>query len=304
LSIAGFWRDATLGLLELTFDLYPKEGPPLTLKAKRNSVRTGEPDQKALEAADAYFQSLTPPIAIDSFDGIIYWVDPPTGDWGAIDCPPEGKGRSQRALLDQMLAHHTYAHEIGHVAGYQHAYGASNLSDPVYKDDYCVMGNDNQGYCTLPVLGDIDRLPHHPELWLGTRLASAANSYRCHSGFRVSPMIRHAAAGVEQMVRLFALSEAEFGQPVLLTISSGSATFTVEFRANTGWDSGVAAAVVVHSLDYRQVPSPFTEVRPPWYEGSVSAPWSGSYRSPDKRFTLNVLDVAADGKSILIQVAA
>jgi hypothetical protein len=215
-SVAGFFRDATLGLIELSFDLYPKQGAPLVLQAKRDSLRTGQPDQAALAAAQTFFASQSPSISIDSFDGIIYWVDPPTSDWGAIACPPDGRGRTQRALLHQMLTHHTYAHEIGHVAGYEHAYGISDLQDPVYKDNYCVMGYDDMEYCRLPPPVAFGGLDHDQNLWLGTRLASAANTYRCYPRFRVSPMVRHVRAGTNEIVELVALSQARFGEPVQL----------------------------------------------------------------------------------------
>ena len=299
MSVAGFWRASTLGLLEASFDLYPKDGSTLTLDARRDSLRNGEPDQKALAATEAFF--LGEGIPIDSFDGIVYWVDPPTADWGAIDCPPEGRGRSQRAMLHQMLAHRTFCHEIGHVLGYQHAFDIENPSDPVYRDDFCVMGQDNVGSWWMPANAAMDRLEHDPGLTLATHLAAAASSYRHCRPFRTSLGVREVSPTIPEEAELVSLSRATFGDRVLLVVRDAGAFFVVEYRTNVGWDTGVSSAVVVHSLGLRANPPGFGEDRPVWFETAIYSPWTDVYRAPSENWALQVLAISEDGRTARIR---
>ena len=315
-SVSGFWQASTLGVLDLTFDLFPKDGSsPLMLNAPRDSNRAGKPDQAAYPTAKAYLNSLNPPVDIDSYDGFIFWVDATTTDWGAIDEGPivEGRGAAtQRALLDQMLAHNEYAHEVGHVAGYEHTFDTSNMASPVYLDPYCVMANQGDNTFALPVDADVDKLDHGPNLWRGTRLASAASSFRCQPQFRECPSVIDANRGAVEEHRLVALSEAQFGDPVLVVIRDPGdvpllrdeqPAFLVEYRTRTGWDRALEPAVIIHSRGYRANPPNYGEDRPVWREGTITTPWIDRYDAPDGRFAVEVVELSNDLESAVIRIS-
>ena len=156
-------------------------------------------------------------------------------------------------MLHQMLAHRTFCHEIGHVLGYQHAFDIENPSDPVYRDDFCVMGQDNVGSWWMPANAAMDRLEHDPGLTLATHLAAAASSYRHCRPFRTSLGVREVSPTIPEEAELVSLSRATFGDRVLLVVRDAGAFFVVEYRTNVGWDTGVSSAVVVHSLGLREI---------------------------------------------------
>jgi hypothetical protein len=305
-SIAGFWRDATFGLTELDFELFPPEGHPVPMLQVSQTDDSGTVIDAALTAAGS---------AIKDAHVVVVWMYPPPGAFA---------GAKPNAVLNQDAWHGGFSHEIGHALGMEHPFGPGG----VYHDPYCVMGLGGASRMLSPDPA-FDSLPlkKDPAFWLGPCLPSAANLFKTwESDLLQNKMVVPGQWGEPFEVDLVALSEAHFGDSILATVDVGhdfdrnprrtwaqNGTYMAEYRTATGWDANVVPAIVVHSRDIRPFPvvvkydflhkNPFHygENRPVYFEGSIPQPFDTVYVSPNERFAAEVLDVSADNRTAKVR---
>ena len=305
-SVAGFWSASTLGLVDFDFEIFPFDDADTPTLAHASHA-----DGRGV-VVDAARKQAAQDVPLNEFGHLVVWVHPPPSDGGATGAD---------ALFDQNGWHGFYCHEIGHTLGLIHPYGPGG----VYDDPYCVMGSGGGG----PLAADplFEDLPLPDGFWNTACMASAATLFwRWENELSVRNMIHPADWGSPFEVELTALSEAEEGDLILATVDVGndfdrnprrtwpqSGTYLTEYRTATGWDRNIQPAIVIHSRDIRPKPivrttdvhhHPFRygEVRPVYFEGTVPAPFSSVYVSPNERFALEVLDISADRKVAKVRI--
>ena len=300
-SIRDYWLRSSFGLLQLEFDF-----------SLAHWWRFGDFDQASTSSnrgailADArQIVEADSPGSLDRFDQIIAFVHAPPSNAGA-------EGLASGAILDQNAIIPFYQHEVGHMLGFEHAYGPfvppPSTLGYVYNDPYDVMGYTNvqsHGIPTPPEFANIQSYPGKP-LWQSERRPSAAALYRRFTGtsqFVQSGWVEHASAG--DRVWVASLSDAVSATPVIAVIPApgGTGVVTIEYRTATGDDAGVTPAVVIHTIGVRQVPAGLGEVNPPWFEGTITPTVGSLFVAAGLRFqVMTVATGSVGGAEVLIEV--
>ena len=186
-------------------------------------------------------------------DRAVVFINPPPCDAGAY---------GRQALLDQNAEHTYFAHELGHVVGYDHSFGSDLTGDQnvEYGDPYCIMSARTFG-------GSWPQAPGPPPganvpaglpaaIWNGSGplVAAALTAYH-FTDFNQFPNVVTVPAYYHtypQFMRLVGLAEAAPPDSVLARVDTGLQTFFIEYRPGTGWDRGLTVpaqpdpAVVIH----------------------------------------------------------
>ncbi|MBA3914693.1 MAG: hypothetical protein H0X25_12790 [Acidobacteriales bacterium] len=207
-----------------------------------------------------------------------------------------------------------FEHEIGHLLGFDHAFGPSTNPQP-YNDNFCVMGFTGPFQHPIiqqPILDEVENTIGPGNIWFSGRRLAAANLYRTKDiGPEFGATLSVAKIGRQSVrkVRLIALSQAQLGNTVLAVITTASGEVTVEYRLNTGDDAGVSQSpcLVLHSIGRRALvrnadgnfPS---EVNPIVFEGSCDATVGSVLAISEGDVSLSVVDVDADGRSVTVQI--
>jgi hypothetical protein len=254
-SIRDYWLRATFGLMDLQFQL---AGRWWILERDQTALRNDRGGMIAAcrAATEENGQSLA------GFDRVVCFVHPPPCNAGAIGSPGD-------VVLDQAGNLEMFQHEVGHMLGFEHAWGRSG----VYDDPYCVMGGGGT------YANDIPRPPEFSgvvtlaqDFWRSARRVAAASLYHLFVRGLGDLTAKGAAGSFEHRVvgtrfgrvaEVAALSQAR-DKPVIAVapIPSGG-VLTVEYRTAAGDDVGVDPAVVVHTLGSRSIGPGHHEVDPP-----------------------------------------
>ena len=278
-SIRDYWLRTTFGLLQLEFDLsiapwwhLREEGQShASLSGSRGGVITA--CRREVEANG---------ISLAEFDHVVAFMHAPQCNAGAA-------GVGQDAAFDQNGTLDFYLHEIGHVLGFEHAFGPF-IPPPlteygsVYNDPYCVMGYSGRQGAFPGWPGHQDHSIAQPpqfaqtqilqgaDFWNSERRPSAASLYRRFMNsedFVNSGWVQHVVPG--ERVWIAALSEPANTTPVMAVMpldGDPSKLLTIEYRTAVSDDAGVTPGVVVHSIGVHDVGEGRSEVDPPWFEGT------------------------------------
>jgi hypothetical protein len=299
-SVNEYWRRATLGLVDLKVDLYPWKtmpGSQAALDTNRSSV-----------AALVRQQAAADGVPLARYDQLVSLLHPPPGDRGAVSTPGD-------VVLDEMMAGGQLAfleffeHEFGHLLGFEHAFGPQGGNWVAYPDNFCVMGSTGPGRHAIPSQPklDVQQTAGAGFWWSGRRLA-AASLYRYVEAFKASPSIIRVGRNSVSTVRLVAVTEGRFGDPLIAVVETKQGEATIEYRVATDDDIGLnqTPCLVLHTIGRRPLspPPPQThEVNPIVYEGTCAAS-TGAAVSLRGEVRATVRDVSADGRSVTLEVKA
>jgi hypothetical protein len=304
-----YWRRVTFGLLEMHVVFFPWR----TLPGDQAQLdKSGKDGGRSFVDAMVRSQAAADGVHLDQFDRIIALIHPPPGDRGALSTGGD-------AVLDEIGPGSDnpqdwlefFEHETGHLLGFDHAFGPS-ASPKVYQDNFCIMGYTGPFHHSIvpqPSITEIANTIGPGNIWFSGRRLAAANLYRSVPAFAKTPSVTRVRQGTVQQVRLIALSEALLGDPVLAVMTTGKGEVTVEYRAKTGDDAGIdpAPCLVLHSIGRRtlakdaQGHSP-AEVNPIVFEGNCAATAGAVIGTTDGDVVVSVVDVAADGRSVALQI--
>jgi hypothetical protein len=208
-------------------------------------------------------------VQLGNYDHVIAFVHAPPSNAGADSV-------GGNAVFDQGGSIPFFQHELGHVLGFEHAFGPTCgdfLSGYAYHDDYCVMGftgpqshplSTPLAYTKVTILGG--------GFWQSERRPAAASLYRwMEDALKSETGFLRTDLSMPVVMRLVALSEARLHDPILVIAKTKLGDILIEYRVATGDDAGVAAAVVVHSLGRRRTMENESEDRPAWFEATVPA---------------------------------
>jgi hypothetical protein len=299
-SIRDYWLRASFGLLQLEFDFSLAhwwrfgDFDQASTSSNRNAILD---DARQIVQADS-------PGALDRFDQIIAFVHAPPSNAGA-------RGLASGAVLDQNAIIPFYQHEVGHMLGFEHAFGPfvpppSTLGN-VYNDPYDVMGYTNVQSHSIPTPAEFANIQSYPgkTLWQSERRPSAAALYRRFTGtaeFVQSGWVEHTSIG--QRVWVASLSQADTVIPVIAIVPAigGTGIVTIEYRTATGDDAGVTPAVVIHTIGVHPVPAGLGETNPPWFEGTVTPTVGSSFVAVGLRFqVMTVATGSVGGVEVLVE---
>ncbi|WP_329419989.1 hypothetical protein [Streptomyces sp. NBC_01268] len=264
-SLRDYWARSTFGLLDLQFTLSPGwavlDRDQTQLRDDRNGMIVA-----CREATEAAGQSLA------GFDHVACFVNPPPCNAGAA-----GSGD---LALDQAGSLEFFQHEVGHLLGFEHAWGRGGA----YADPYCVMGWTGTSSHAIDRPAEFaDVVTLAPDFWRSGRRPAAASLYRLFvrpefggSGSLTSGTggagafdrrVVHARFGTDATVA--ALTRAGDSPVLAVANLDGGGVLTVEYRLPAGDDAGIGdPAVVVHTLGARSIGPGHHEVDPPWFETS------------------------------------
>lgn len=254
-SVAEYWKRATLGLVEPEFVIFPWR----TLGPARAGLETDRGGSVEFVRQQAIADSQ----ALAGFDKIIAFVHPPPSNAGATGSPGD-------ALLDEDADLSFYQHEVGHMIGFQHAWGPKDGGGfQAYADSYCVMGFTNDSSRTISAPKGFASATLHQGMWRSERRLSAASLYRHLPEFAASSRVVRVSASRTTSVTLGGLASPDAGLPVLVVASTPHGEITAEYRSKAGDDANVRRAVVIHSIRRRSVPPDADETDPIFYEGKA-----------------------------------
>jgi hypothetical protein len=285
-NIRDYWLRATFGLLELEFDFSIAHWWRLDDHAHADL----KDDRPGMLAAARRVVEVDNGISLAGFDEVVAFMHAPPCNSGAT------RGG---AVLDQGGTVPSFQHELGHVLGFQHAYGPfippPNKFGSLYNDPYCVMGYTGRQAHPIqqPAQFMQTQILQGPAFWRSERRASAAAIYRRFSGsgyFVNSGWVAHTAQGGRVWVG--SLTETTKTAPVMAVLpipSQREALLTIEYRTAHGDDAGVIPAVVVHSIGAREVGLEHDEVNPPWFEGTMTPAVGASFETLGVRFQIVTL---------------
>ncbi|ASW55380.1 hypothetical protein [Plantactinospora sp. KBS50] len=288
ISVADYWRRSSFGILNLEFDVDRTGSAGLNLLGLDANRLT----PRRLDAINAVRdRARAEGVVVDGYHGLVALTNPPPCNAGAV---------GSAALFDQNGFLEFYQHEIGHVLGFQHAFGPDG-GDPgaetVYEDPYCVMGFTGPQSFTVPPPPEVSSVvtPLRPDFWRSGRRVATANMHRTYPA-EFAPWVARVRLGEVAVVGASS-AVAEIGSPgaarplAVLTLPGG-AEITAEYRVNTVDDRGITPAVVIHSIGLRDLGlrdngEPWGEVRPIWYEGTLQ-PRAGASRQIAPGVTVRV----------------
>jgi hypothetical protein len=285
-NIRDYWRRATFGLLRLEFDFSIAHWWRFDDHAQADLKR----DRRRILSAARRVVEVDNGISLARFDKVVAFVHPPPCDAGAID---------GGAVFDQGGAIPFFQHEMGHVLGFQHAFGPfippPDEYGSVYNDPYCVMGKtDVQSHpIQQPAQFMQTQILKGSAFWRSERRASAAAIYRRFIGsgdFVHSGWVVHTARGGR--VWIGSLTETTNTAPVIAVLpipAQPEALLTIEYRTAFGDDAGVTPAVVIHSIGAREVGLGHDEVNPPWFEGAMAPVDGTSFETLGVQFQIMTL---------------
>lgn len=270
-SLRDYWLRASLNLLQLEFDFSLSGWRQLGTHTHEETAADGSLLSSHRDAVLSEARRIVEDEghSLKSFDGVIAFVHPPPSDAGATN---------GGAVFDQGGSLPFYQHELGHVLGFQHAFGPfippPDVYGSLYNDAYCVMGRTGRQSHEI----DVPTVASTAEIadrgfWRSERRVSGAALYRRFAGtdeFVDTGWVAHLNLG--DRVWIAALSEADNVTPVIAVLDVpdvDGASLVLEYRTRFGDDLGVEPAVVVHSIGVNYVGDGRTEMNPPWLETTI-----------------------------------
>jgi len=270
-SLRDYWLRASLNLLRLEFDFSLSEWRQFGAHTVDEMVADGTllRSHRASLLAEARRLVEEEGHSLKEFDGVVAFVHSPSSDAGAT---------SGGAVFDQGGSLMFYQHELGHVLGFQHAFGP--LVPPpdefgsLYNDSYCVMGfTGPQSHTIEPpaIAANVELVA--ADFWRSERRVSGAALYRRFrdtDSFVDSGWVANLQLG--DRVWIAALGESDTVSPIIAVLDVpgvDGAKLVVEYRTASGDDSGVQPAVVIHSVGVHYVGDGRSEVDPPWLETTM-----------------------------------
>ena len=178
-------------------------------------------------------------------DHAVVFINPPPCNAGAL-------GVGGDALFDQAPEHTYFAHELGHVIGYEHSYGFGLPgSQPVeYGDPYCMMSawtfGGQQPQASGPPAGATLPAGLPALMWNASGpLSTAAQTYGCVPDFAVGSNVSWIpyVFGTRVRVLLSALGQASANDVVLVGIDAPTERYFIEYRTAAGWDQVSQTAI-------------------------------------------------------------
>ncbi|MEP6492202.1 MAG: hypothetical protein ABJF01_05970 [bacterium] len=292
-SLRDFWKRCTFGLVVPQFILQPWRTLPLT--------ESGQQNDRQLMINLLKAQAQTDGVSSTSYDQVVAFIHPPPCGAGA-----SGAGIGPKdALFDQAGGVYFYQHEIGHVLGFQHAWGPANPTTYAsYYDDYCVMGFSKTQSRVLQAPSNYAGVRVTPDFWTSERRLSAAALYRYVPEFATPTTVRRVVAGGRTTIALTGLGWASLDDLVLAVVSTSRGEITVEYRPAVGDDGGVTPAFVIHSIGRRSVTAGASEVQPVFYEGKIAANASGQFRTLEGDVSITYDVASKNGRMASITIQA
>ncbi|MFI6292525.1 hypothetical protein ACIBEJ_13120 [Nonomuraea sp. NPDC050790] len=252
-SMLDFWSASTLRLRELRFSVEPWR--PLV-----GISQVGNRDDRGGMVNQCRAQAERDGVSFDGVDRIVVFMHPPPCNSGAI---------GGAAVLDQGGFVSFYDHEIGHVIGFDHAFGP--CGDYVYQDDYSVMGFTGVQDRAVPLpAAFVGVTVISPGFFRSDRNLSPAALYRYVPEFAGSSSVLRPDLATKPRIRLAAFGQANLHDPVLAVVPTSQGEITVEYRARFGQDAAIRPAVVVHSIGRRPTLAWQGEENPVWLEGTAA----------------------------------
>src|SRR6266704_7102384 len=164
-SLRDYWQRVTFGLMDLQFDLDNvvwwrlDDRDQASLMHDRGGIMAA-----CRQAAEEGGHSLA------GYDRVVAFVHAPPCDAGALS-------EFGDVVFDQNKTLEELQHEIGHLLGFQHAWGPQG----VYKDPYCVMGETGPFDHSIPPAPEAAGVTMLKPFWRSGRRVSAASLYRLFS---------------------------------------------------------------------------------------------------------------------------
>lgn len=305
MGVARYWQAATFGLLDLSGSVVY---PWLVLDIDMPK----DPLGRSTVLAKAIEQGLDEGFPLHQFGGVAAMVIPNTPgidstgkpympiDGGAIGIETRG-GWWMAALLSEDGEQDFFAHELGHVLGFDHSWGREYGFPTEYADPYCVMGAQDYAWVATPDPG----LAVHAGYW--ERMAprpAGATLYQylpefTSEGFAVD--LGSNFQSVPRSVRLHAFDLGRKPNVAVVTVPGTQTRYTVEYRRQSGWDKQVIPAVVVHSVMPSFIP---TQPIRATYEGRILVPPKGDldWQSANKQVTVLFDGVEDDGSAVDVAI--
>lgn len=293
-SVRHYWMRATLNMLRPTFD-FPNSWWPLHRSHMELSHDRGAMINAVREDATENG------IDLSKYDGVVAFMNPPGTNAGAL---------GGNAVLDQAGQIPMYLHEVGHMMGFQHAFGITvpigDPDGPLYNDQWDVMGNQWKKAQQLePFTGweDIEPLAGQG-FWRTTVPPCAANLWRRFWNTNVfddGQRVAYVRRGESRWVRSWTTAHGStLTEPLLMVAQDGDdgPTVTVELRLRYGPDAvgwtatSVRGIVAVHSFRYRNLAPGQNEVFPAWEEGAFEMGTGNWFDTPGEgRWKITVTGV-------------
>lgn len=296
-SIKSYWERATLGLMTFDIDIYPLHVLPLQENGQQND-RGGCINLLKDQAIKDGIPLKLPFGGINTYDQVIAFILPPPSNAGAAGAPGD-------ALFDENGFMEFYEHELGHVLGFQHAWGPDGSGNyGAYNDNYDIMGFTNPYRHAIPPAPELANQKLNSDFWFSGRRLSAASLYRYVPAFASSPSVIRLSFPVQSQITLRGLAVSVINQPILIVIATQKGEILVEYRPNMGDDLGVEPAVVIHSLGRRSVTKDASEINPVFYEGRILLPAGGTFTTIEGDITISCAAVSAIPEFISVSVEA
>jgi hypothetical protein len=296
-SVKSYWERATLGLMTFDIDIYPVHILPLQENGQQND-RGGCINLLKDQAIKDGIPLKLPVGNVNTYDQVIAFILPPPSNAGAAGNPGD-------ALFDENGFMEFYEHELGHVLGFQHAWGPDGSGGyGAYNDNYDIMGYTNPYRHAIAPAPELANQKLNSDFWFSGRRFSAASLYRYVPGFASSASIIWLTYPVQTQITLRGLAVSVLNQPILIVIATQNGEILVEYRPNMGDDLGVDPAIVIHSLGRRSVTKDASEVNPVFFEGRISLPAGGNFSTLEGDITISCGAVATIPEFITISVVA
>jgi hypothetical protein len=285
-----FWNRATFGVVDLTFEVVTPTYWPFETYTQADAQGSGGRN-RTLHAGRQLLKENG--ISLDGYDHFIAIVPPSPTDAGAT-------GAGGDIAVD--LAGATFGflqHEVGHVLGFQHAFGPfippPSQFGSLYNDPYDVMGYT--GTYARPATPPAS-IPASaaPRFSTSERPVSGASLWRHLDAFTWSrravdlPLDGFGRGSL----RIHGLCTPGGSTPqvgVVVVPGQPGQVLTVEYRPDVEDDAGVVPGVVVHTLGVHPVAPGQSEDRPAWFEGRLDAAAGARLAVPDARLAVTVTGV-------------
>jgi len=301
LGVARYWQDCTFGLLNLEDSVvYPWR--VLDLNKPTGFMNRSVVLTNAIECC------LDHGFPLHQFRCVIVVVIPSAA--GVLDGGSQGistrGGYWSCSLHGEHDEHDFFAHEAGHVLGFDHAWGRPLIGAPVeYADPYCIMGAQDYGVATDPVwVAPADpAMPVHADYWHRMAPApSGATLYQYIPEFSNAGYALELGSGppdIRHRVHLNALDTGRKPCVAVVWIPDEERKYTVEYRRKQGWDRGVEPAVVIHSIEQTFLAPDQQQLRAV-YEGRIPVPHQGdpTWQARSKNIAVLLDRVNSDGSAV------
>ncbi|WP_159599113.1 hypothetical protein [Agromyces humi] len=284
-SVRDYWMRSTLNMLRPSFE-FPNHAW-LRLGRSHAELR----NDRAKIAAAVRERAANDGFNLNGFDGVIAFMNPPELNAGT-------QGNDTTVLAQDALMPY-YLHEVGHLLGFQDAFGVIMADDDktghMYNDKWDVMGDQwPKMEVVQPFAGwEHAELIKGPDFWSNTVPPCAAHVWRRFWNtqvFESQGRVARIRRGERRWIRSWTTAHGSVLQDPLLVVAQDGddgPTVTVELRLpfwadRPGWTAASTRGVaLIHSFRYRRLEPHQTQTYPSWHEGTLLMETGASFSTQD-----------------------